>query len=184
MVADARRRLAACGLVIGDKFMLDGFSASAMFVSRFVYLHPDLVAAAAFGGVNSFLMLPEAGIGGHLLHFPLGLADYATFTGHPFRRAVYDGVPQFAYMGANDTNDAASTGGDAYSSDDSALIRSLFGTRMLPDRWNAVQDAFRMSGASVKFVTYQRIGHSIDERIFRDLTQFFRTAVQALQRAK
>ena len=178
MVADAQRRLAACGRVVSRKFMLDGFSASAMFVSRFVYLHPNFVAAAAFGGINSFIMLPATEIDGHALQYPLGLAGYDTFTGHPFQQSVYNAVPQFAYMGANDTNDAASTGGDAYSSEDVELIHLLFGARMLPDRWNAVQQVFRASGASVQFATYQRIGHSVDERIFADLTQFFKKAAQ------
>ena len=177
MVADAQRRLAACGLVVNRKIRLDGFSASAMFASRFVYLHPELVAAAAFGGINSFIMLPATQISGHALNYPLGLADYAAFTGHPFDQAAYNAVPQFAYMGVNDANDAASEGGDAYSSDDVALIHELIGARMTPDRWNAVQRTFRASGASMTFTTYERIGHSIDERVLDDLTKFFENSV-------
>ena len=176
MVADAQRRLAACGVVVNRKIFMAGYSASGMFVSRFVYLHPELVAAAEFGGVNGFVMTPVAQMGGRALTYPLGLADYATPTGHAFQRATYNAIPQFAYMGENDTNDAAHEAGDSYGADNVALLHALFRERMLPDRWQAVQRVYEGGGASIIFRTYARIGHGVDERIFRDLMLFFRKA--------
>jgi len=46
-------------------------------------------------------------------------------------------VPQFAYMGADDDNDAVAYD-DAYSAEERRAVFALLGARMQPDRWAAV----------------------------------------------
>ena len=177
MVADARERLAAMGHPVSRKFLLNGFSASGLFANRFTFLHPDAVAAAAFGGVNGFIMVPVADLESHPLEFPLGLADFEKIAGHPFDRALFNAVPQFAYMGGRDTNDAVLSD-DAYSETERALIFKLFGRTMLPDRWNAVQKIYQEEGASVQFKTYPGIPHGTNGTINGEVADFFRHAVE------
>lgn len=124
------------------KILLNGCSASGMFANRFTFLHPDIVAAVAFGGVSGFIMIPISDISGYPLKFPLGLADFDAVARHPFHRAAYSHVAQFAYMGEKDTNDAV-LHEDAYPADERALIFKLFGRTMMPKRWNTVKAVYR-----------------------------------------
>jgi hypothetical protein len=179
MIGDARRRLSAEGHPVQPKILIEGFSASGMFVSRFTFLHPEIVAAAAFGGVNGFLMLPVRSLGGHELNYPVGLADYAAIAGHGFEKAVFDAIPQFAFMGEADTNDAVQFD-DAYSLNDRTLIFSLIGRKMLPDRWMAVEQIYHSEGANVRFTIFSGIGHGTDGRIHTALANFFISAVNAM----
>jgi hypothetical protein len=175
MIEDARHRLRTEGHCVGTKILIDGYSGSGMFASRFVFLHPDLVQAAAFGGVNGFVMLPVRAIDGHDLTYPVGLSDYQNIVGHAFDRATYDLVPQIALMGANDTNDAVPFD-DAYDPEQARLIFLLLGKKMLPDRWQAVEKIYRSQHTRVTFKTYAGIGHGLDERIWSDVAGFFRAA--------
>ncbi len=175
MIADAKQRLAARSEAVQDKIMMTGFSASAMFASRFVFLHPDLVKAAAFGAVNAFFTLPMTELNGHKLEFPLGIADYQNLTGHPFPASVCKKISEFVFMGANDTNDSVSLdGGDSYSAEDALLIFDLFGRHMLPERWQALERIYDKDNPQVAFHTYGDLGHGLDVRVWDDATDFFR----------
>ena len=177
MIEDARRRLAALGRPVSTKILLNGFSASGLFANRFTFLHPSLVAAAAFGGLNGFIMVPAAEAAGHPLKFPLGLADFQAIAGHPFDRDAYRHVAQFAYMGEKDTNDAVLYE-DAYSDDERAIIFEAFGRTMMPDRWNAVQDVYRQQKLPIEFKTYPGIGHGTNGGINSEVAEFFRRAIE------
>ena len=175
MMADARARLTVRGMSVRPRVMMTGFSASAMFASRFIMLHPETVKAAAFGAVNSFFILPLTELSGHELEYPLGLADFASLTGHAFNRSAYMKVAEFTFMGANDTNDAVITGGgDAYSSADTELIFRLFGHRLMSGRWHALEQAYQAANKNVTFHTYGAVGHGLDERITQDVSDFLR----------
>jgi hypothetical protein len=177
MVTDAREHLAAMGHPVNQKILLNGFSASGLFTNRFTFLHPDAVAAAAYGGVNAFIMLPVAELNSQPLDFPLGLADFAKITGHPFDRAAFAAVPQFAYMGEKDTNDAV-VHRDAYSDGDQALIFKLLGRTMIPDRWKAVQAVYQKEHFSVQFKTYEGMGHGTDGNINGEVAEFYRGVIE------
>jgi len=127
MVEEAKGKLAGCGLKLADKIVIDGFSASGVFASRFVLLHPDLVAGAAFGGVCGFLTLPVSQFKGHNLNYPLGTSDYARFTGRPFDVAAFDAVPQFAFTGGDDVEPKRDCVPmpDSYSDEERALIDDI-----------------------------------------------------------
>ena len=177
MAEDARGRLAALGHPVTAKLLLNGFSASALFANRFTFLHPEIVAAAAFGGVNGFIMVPAAERSGRPLQFPLGLADFEEIAEHPFDRGAYSRVPQFSYMGEKDTNDAVMHD-DAYSADERALILELFGRAMVPDRWDAVQAVYREQKLPIEFKTYPGIPHGTNGAMNSEIAEFFRRVIQ------
>jgi len=177
MVTDARERLAALGRPMNGKILLNGFSASGLFANRFTFLHPEAVAAAAFGGVNAFIMLPVAELDSEALEFPLGLADFEKIAGHPFGRIAYSAVPQFAYMGEKDENDAV-VHHDAYSDEERALIFKLVGRTMMPDRWKAVEAIYQKQHLPVQFKTYDGIGHGTDGRINGEVAEFYRGVIE------
>jgi hypothetical protein len=176
MAADAQTRLRAEGTTVDRKILMTGVSGSGLFSSRFVFLHPDMVQAAAFGALNSFVTIPVAAIKGHKLEYPLGLADYASITGHAFDKAAYNAVPQLAFQGENDDNDAIGND-DEYTPKERDLIWSLFGEPMFPDRWEAVQAAYQAAGSTVVFKTYSKIGHGFDQRALHDIATTFSKAL-------
>jgi dienelactone hydrolase len=176
MIADARPRLASMGRPVNSKVLMNGFSASGLFANRFVFLHPETVAAAAFGGVNCFIMLPVAELKSHSLSFPLGTADLEKITGHAFDRAAYQTIPQFAYMGAEDTNDAV-VHDDAYSAEERALIFELL-ARPMPERWEAVQAVYANQKMPMQFKTYPGIGHGTNGKINNEVAEFFRGVIE------
>ena len=92
-------------------------------------------------------------------------------------------MPQFAFMGQNDTNGAVVLeGDDAYDKDKALLIYSLLGKKMLPDRWQAVRTVHQACNPQVIFRTYSDVGHGLDERIWAEVAAFFRiSAVSKLQ---
>ncbi|MCA1659145.1 MAG: hypothetical protein LC642_01175 [Verrucomicrobiaceae bacterium] len=177
MIADARPRLEAMKRPVRSKVLLNGFSASGLFANRFTLLHPDTVAAAAFGGINGFITLPVAELRLRPLNFPVGVADLEKITGHPFDRPAYQAIPQFGYMGAEETNDALIYP-DAYSEEERALIFDLLGRTMMPDRWEAVQAVYQTEKVPIQFKTYPGIGHGTDGRINKEVTEFFRGVIE------
>ena len=176
MIADARPRLATMGHPVNSKVLMNGFSASGLFANRFTFLHPREVAAAAYGGVNCFVMLPVAEFKKNALNFPLGLADFEKLTGQPFDRAAYQTIPQFSYMGEDDTNDAL-VHEDAYSMEERSLVFNLLAEKM-PDRWKAVQAVYESEKLPVQFKTYPGIGHGTDGKINTEVAEFFRAAIE------
>ena len=178
MIDDAKPRLAGMGHAVKPKILINGFSASGKFANRFTFLHPHTVAAAAYGGVNGFIMLPVAELQSRALRFPLGLADFGEIAGRSFDRGVYDRVPQFGYMGAEDKNDAVEYD-DAYSEEERSLIFGLLGRKMMPDRWEAVQRVYAEQKLPARFRTYEGIPHGTNRAINTDVAEFFRSAIEA-----
>lgn len=177
MTDDAKHRLAELGRPVNDKLLMNGFSASGLFANRFTFLHPEVVAAAAYGGLNGFIMVPLEEMRSRHLEFPLGLADYKDITGHSFDRLSYSRIPQFAYMGEKDDNDAVLYD-DAYPEPERSLVFELFGRKMMPDRWEAVQAVYREQKLPFQFKTYLGYGHETDGKINGEVAEFFRRVAQ------
>jgi pimeloyl-ACP methyl ester carboxylesterase len=175
MINDAQRRLRGDGYPMSAKVLLVGFSASGTFANRFALLHPERVAAVAIGGVNGIAMLPQETVGGVSLEYPLGTADYEMLFGKPFDLQAWRRVPQFLFMGAQDENDAAAPENeDAYSDGERAVIGSVLSSRMMPDRWAAVERLYKTSGATAVFKTYPNIGHGTDRAMNEEVANFLR----------
>jgi hypothetical protein len=183
MIADARPRLAEIGHPVEPRFLLNGFSASGLFANRFTFMHPHAVVGVGYGGLNGFITLPVADLKSHLLNYPVGIADLEKITDYSFDREAYQAIPQFAYMGADDTNDAV-LHDDAYTEEERALIFEVVGRKMMPDRWEAVQAVYESEKISVRFKTYEGIGHGTNGKINTEVAEFFRKAIEATEAKK
>lgn len=176
MVKDARAKLADLGRAVGSQILLNGFSASGTFAQRFTLLHPTRVRAAAYGGINGVLTLPLESHEGRGLPYPVGIQDLAQLTGAPFSAQAWALVPQLVYMGERDDNDAVAFD-DGYAPEERRAVHELLGSRMLPDRWQAVRALYRASGAHVEFRTYPDLGHGTNPGVHEDIAAFFRTVM-------
>ena len=170
MIDDTIRRLGANGMRVDERVLMAGFSASATFANRFSMIHPRRVAAVAMGGFNSILMLPVEKIDGTELAYPLGISDFTKRFGHPFERERWLAIPQFAFMGENDTNDAVQYD-DAYPGEERRKVYETMGKAM-PARWAFIQAAYRDAGAHLKPKTYPGIGHGTNGPINKDIADF------------
>ena len=171
MARDAREELAELGYSIHRKLMLTGFSASAMFATRFAAIHPEEVAAVAAGGLNAFVILPVADLSGDRLLYPLGVSDMQEVTGGAFDEQAWCDVPQLLFMGAEDTNDAVDFD-DSYSADDRRLIHQRLASRMIPDRWQACERVYQSARAPARFKTYEGVAHGTNGLVRRDCASF------------
>ncbi|CAN5330790.1 hypothetical protein BH10PLA2_BH10PLA2_34280 [soil metagenome] len=176
MIRDAKQQLKAQGIVIADRFLMTGFSASGAFVNRFTLLHPDKVLAVAAGATNGMLMLPSGQLGSDKLSFPLGVDDIQVFTNRPFQLEAWKKVPQFIYLGANDTNDAVKFD-DAYTNEERALIYRHLGQKMQPDRWEKCQQLYLDAKANVEFRTFKGFAHNTSGTIHAEIAKFFQSAM-------
>lgn len=176
MIDDAIKRTRAEGIATEEKFLITGFSASATFANRFSMIHPERIAGLAIGGFNGILMLPLERFEETELPYPLGLADYEARFGKAFDRESWLSIPQFAFMGENDKNDAMQFD-DAYSDEDRRKVYGMVGQEMLPDRWHFVQKVYRSSGATFCARTYADIGHGTDGTINSAMADFLAQAV-------
>jgi hypothetical protein len=183
MIADARPRLEEMGHPVEPRFLLNGFSASGLFANRFTFMHPHAVVGAAYGGLNGFIVLPVTELKSRVLNYPVGIADLEKITDYSFDRTAYQAIPQFAYMGADDTNDAV-LHDDAYSEEERSLIFEIVGRKMMPDRWQAVQAVYESQKVSVRFKTYDGIGHGTNHAINTDVAEFFRKTIEATEAKK
>lgn len=171
MSRDARRRLSEQGQAVARRLVLTGFSASAMFATRFAVLHPKEVAAVAAGGLNSFVILPVERLSDVPLTYPLGVSDLRDVSGRPFDRQAWLDIPQFLFMGALDDNDAVEFD-DSYSAADRQTIHRFLGKRMIPDRWQACEEIYRTIQAPARFRTYAGLGHGTNRLVRQECAAF------------
>ncbi|MGB0870308.1 MAG: hypothetical protein ACPGSD_11990 [Flavobacteriales bacterium] len=157
MIKDAKTRLQAMDIKIYDKFFMNGFSASASFTNRFLFIHPEKVKAAAMGGLNGALMLPLKQINNNKLNYPLGINDFKKRFKTSFDFKNYLQIPQYIYMGKLDSNDAVQFD-DAYNLKERNIINSNQGFTV-QTRWNFCQKIYEKQQVNVKFETFENVGH-------------------------
>jgi hypothetical protein len=160
MIDDARERLNGLGIHLDEKVFIEGYSASAMFTSRFTILHPDRVQAAVFGGFG-WAIAPAEKWENLFLPYPYGTGDIETLTGKPFNLDEFTKVAIFAYMGEKDDNGwalpwYAGTGDDKnyYS-----LFKQLFGSTT-QQLFDAAEEIYKTQGCSTTFVMYKDQDHN------------------------
>jgi hypothetical protein len=172
MIENAKLILRNYGITIKDKFLLNGFSASGSFANRFTSIHPELVAGTACGGINAIPILCIAELNKRVLKYPIGTSDFEQLFGNKFDLAAFQKVPQFIYMGQNDTNDAVLFD-DAYSKSERRLIFMLMGKTMIPDRFYKCESVYNQNKVNSTFKVYPGIGHETDKQVFNDVVEFF-----------
>jgi len=174
MIKHAQKLLRTNGFKINDKIFIHGFSASAKFCNRYSYLHPEMVKAAAAGGVNGLPTLPVREWNGYELPFPIGLAGIERFASKPFDDKAFMQVAHFIYMGSSDRNDTLLSP-EAWRAEEAAIIRkALAAEKMMPDRWELSRKIYGLQKLPAQLVTYNGVGHSIKSQMLDDVIDFFK----------
>ena len=173
MIKFTQQLLRLNGFKMYDQVFMHGFSASAKFCNRYAYLHPEMVKAAAAGGVNGLPTLPVSEWNGHELPFPIGLAGIERFTGKPFNKTAFRKVAHYIYMGAFDRNDTLPSR-DAWREEEAEIIKTALAEKMMPDRWELSQKIYEDQQINAQCVTYSGISHTVKDQMQDDIVKFFK----------
>lgn len=173
MIKDGKEKLKNLAVFTNDKIFMNGFSASGTFTNRFLFLHPEIIKAAAMGGLNGELMLPLKNHRNIKVNYPLGTSDFKKIFGQKPDLMAYKQIPQFIYMGSLDHNDAVQFD-DAYSLEERNIINSTLGNTV-QERFKVCQEIYIQEKVTAKFTTYKDVGHWTDSRINLDVILFFKT---------
>lgn len=173
MIDDARKRMKAQHLELGPRVLMCGFSASGMFTNRFAMLHPDRIAAAAFGSPGGWAMAPVPQWKGKSLRYPIGTADMKELTGRKFDAKAVRKTPMFLFMGEDDKNDSV-VYRDSYDTEDKELIFELFG-KALMERWPVTLQMYTTAAPSATLKLYPGVAHEVTDAMWSDIEAFFRT---------
>jgi hypothetical protein len=172
MIHDARERLASMGISIEERAFMFGFSASAQFTNRFTLLHPGQIKAAAIGSTG-WLTVPVPSWGDAGLRYPVGIQDLEILTGQPFNLRHFKFVPQYSYIGDQDTNDTVDYP-DAFDAPDRLLIYDLFGDpQYVWERRLKAQQIFESVHSNTSFKIYPLVGHGLTSGMLADVQNFF-----------
>ena len=104
MIEDYKQKLEKMGFNVEKKILMEGYSASGMFVNRFVMIHPEMVEAFAAGSCGGWPMLPIAEYEGEAVEFPIGVCDMEALTGKSFDLEALKKTEGYLYGGSSDYN--------------------------------------------------------------------------------
>ena len=171
MIDDAIAREAKAGMRFDHRVLMFGFSASAMFTNRFVFLHPDRVLAAAYGSPGGWAHAPVISWQSALLPYPVGIGDIKALTGKSFHLKAVAKVPQFLFLGTADTNDAV-----VYSDSFDVQARKLrfdkFGATLIA-RWPYTEQLYAKYLPDATLKLYPGIEHKYSPEMDTDVMAFF-----------
>jgi hypothetical protein len=105
----------------------------------------------------------------------VGIADLQSLTGQQVDLAAVRRVPQFIYVGDQDTNDALDRRG--FPPDEEAVVCANLNctpTPKLSTRWPVSEAMYASAGIFNQFVIYPGVPHTITAEMFADLLRFFR----------
>lgn len=171
MIIDAKKKLKEKNILVRDKIFMNGFSASATFTNRFLFIHPEIVEAAAMGGFNGKLMLPLKTYKNRPLNYPLGINDFEKIFNKKFNQETYKKIPQNIYMGALDNNDAVQFD-DAYNDFERGIINSTL-SKDVQERYKNCQKIYNENDISANFKTYEKVGHWTTSKMNLNVILFF-----------
>jgi len=157
--------------VIRDKVLLFGFSASAMFVNRFTFIHPDKVAAVALGSPGGWPIAPLKKYKSQKLVYPVGIYDLESIVSSSINLKELAKVPMFLFLGQKDTNDSV-VFRDSYTKNNEQQIFKLFG-KTPASRVSSSIKLYEAAGLNAKFKTYPGVGHGTNKQIHNDIVYFF-----------
>jgi predicted esterase len=159
-------------IIIRKKFLLSGFSASAMFVNRFTFIHPDLVAGVAIGAPGGWPIAPIGTYKGKPLPFPVGVSDVSELIGNSVNWDHLKKVHFFFFLGDKDENDSV-IHRDSYTKEDEDLIFSNFGKKPV-ERWPVAERLYSEAGLNAHFKLYKDTGHETNQETRNDVVEFFK----------
>lgn len=172
MIKDAQVRLKKDRIKTEKKVLMQGYSASGMFVNRFVFLHPNLVKAAIVGAPGGWAMAPVSTFGKKDLTFPVGTCDLKDVSGKKFDLKALRTVPLFFILGGSDTNDAVPMG-DAYDQRETDLVMELFGKTPV-ERFPVSERLYREAGLNAEFKLYPNTPHQTSKEMRDDQIIFLK----------
>lgn len=180
-MADHARQELLSDLPMHDKVLCYGNSSEGRFAVRFGILHPEEIIAIAAGGINGFVTLPLAELGGHTLKYPVGIADLEQIIGNPYDPEAHDAVDKFYFLGgADEKNPLPMTNGlrsDEWNDEEVyESARAVYGSDMQTDRFPRCQIAYHMAGIDAQFRLVEGMGHDPDPAS-HELLEFYRTSL-------
>ncbi|MFB6198647.1 MAG: hypothetical protein ABEI52_10330 [Halobacteriaceae archaeon] len=178
MVADAQSRLSEQGIPTRDRFIANGFSASATFANRFSAIHPEKLISVSAGGLDGTLILPIEEteipvnwIDSAKLNYPVGTANIEELTGDPFSLGAFCDVHQFLYLGEDDMNDTLLYP-DAWTEPQiRGIAVSVYGEDIHEERFPYCKTVYEDVGVSAVFRQYEGTGHDPTPAI-EDVVEF------------
>ena len=151
------------GYTVHPKVFIEGFSAGGMFAQRYALIHPTRVQAVAAGQCGGSLTLPVSIYNATSLTWAIGVSDFTALTGAAFNKFVYRQIPQFFYIGANDTTNSHFKWANPigfWSQEQIDFINGLFGNTD-PVRVEGMSNYMIDREYSVTFRKYAGIGHEV-----------------------
>lgn len=176
MIEHSKGLLSERDILTSPKVVLYGFSASGSFVNRFTALHPERVQAVVSGGINYMPILPVAVSSDKELNYPIGINNIEKYTNEKFDLGLYSKIPQFIFMGSEDTNDTLYFD-DAFNADEREVVLNVLGDNLL-GRWNKSKQIYESKGIHAYFLLYEGVAHSITEAIESDIQKFLKPIVR------
>lgn len=174
MIQHAKNAMGTGGFKAADKVLMMGFSASGMFVNRFVMLHPEAVAGAAIGSPGGLPMVPVKSRGEQSLRYPIGTDDLAQIAGAAPDLDELRKVKLHFFLGAEDDNDSV-VYRDGFAKEDEDLVMRVFG-RTVQERWAVCRKIYSEEKfANAEFVLYPGAGHKVTEAMTAGMLKFFRS---------
>jgi predicted esterase len=166
--------LEADGYNIHDKVFIEGFSAGAMFAQRYCLLHPERVQAIAAGSPGGSITVSGSNYGGTDMNWPVGINDFQSLVDYDFNMSEYQQVPQFIYIGDQDTdNSTVDIGGsDLFTDEQIQFLNETFGDSD-PVRLKNQCDYIKGMGCDVRFKLYPGVGHVYTREMINDVYTFF-----------
>ena len=162
------------GYNVQQKVFIEGFSAGGMFAQRYALLHPTRVQAIAAGQSGGSIVLPVSSYNGVKLDWPVGVGDFETLTGSPFDKTSYKQVPQFIYIGDQDTENSTLWGiGELWRSQSQIdFLNIVFGDTD-PIRLREQCAYLNALGCNITFKSYPGVGHLRTNEMQDDVFAFF-----------
>jgi hypothetical protein len=161
MIDDLKEKCKNADINLEKEILMDGYSASGQFVNRFTAMHPELVKAAASGGVSGMTVLPVDTYDGERLIYPVGIADLKEITGDSFNLEKYKKVHQFIYMGKLDDNETLFKSSYLSGEEKELIIKVLLDgkkenhTSEMHKMWEKSKQVYRDQGCSASIVKFE-----------------------------
>lgn len=171
MIEHARTKLKGDKIRTEEKVLMQGYSASGMFVNRFVFLHPERVKAAVIGSPGGWAIAPAETFKEKTLRYPVGTGDFKDISGRKFDLKKVRSVPIFMILGDQDTNDSVPFD-DSYDKEERAAVMELFGKTPV-ERWEISRKLYTDAKLNAEFKLYPNVAHQMTKEMRDDMISFF-----------
>jgi len=163
------------GYDVQDRVLIDGFSAGAMFAQRYALLHPERLQALAAGQCGGAMTLPESLYETTQMDWPVGTNDFPSLAGYAFNQDAYRQVPQYIYIGNQDTTNSTLWGASELWQTQSQIdfLNSTFGDTDPIRLKNQVVYLNSIGYNNITFGEYAGVGHQLTPEMINDTFAFF-----------